>query len=168
MSALVQCALLILWYCTIVCVSVRYLNVMSALVQCALLILWYCTIVCVSVRYLNVMSALVQCALLILWYCTIVCVSVKCLSIVTLPLSVCFTKQLNNVVMSLRPGNRQWCLTKLCMKGFSTIHARNQFIFSMYIYSTVVGVRVSEHHTSMVYEKMCSTNRLTMSSPVTH
>ena len=54
-----------------------YVNVMSALVQCALLILWYCTIVCVSVRYLNVMSALVQCALLILWYCTIVCVSVR-------------------------------------------------------------------------------------------
>ena len=118
--------------------------------------------------YVNIMSALVQCVLLILWYCTIVCVSMRCLCIVTLPLSVCFTKQLNNVVMSFRPGNCQWCLTKLCVKRVNIIHVRNQFIFSMYIYSTVVGVRVSEHHTSMLYEKMCSTNRLTMSAPVTH
>ena len=65
--------------------------------------------------HVNIMSALVQCVLLILWYCTIVCVSMRCLCIVTLPLSVCFTKQLNNAVMSVRPGNCKWC-AKLCVQ----------------------------------------------------
>ena len=77
--------------------------------------------------YVNIMSALVQCVLLILWYCTIVCVSMRCLCTVTLPLSVCFTKQLNNAVMSLRLGNCQWCAI-LCVKRGSTIHVSNQDI----------------------------------------
>ena len=50
---------------------------------------------------------------------------------VTLPLCVHFTKQLNDAVMSLRPGHCQWCLIKLCEE--STIHVSNQDIFSMYI-----------------------------------
>ena len=72
-----------------------------------------------------------QCALLILWYCTIVCINMRCLCMVTLPLCARFTKQLNDAVMSLRPGYCQWCLIKLCEE--STIHVSNQDIFSMYI-----------------------------------
>ena len=49
------------------------------------------------------MSVLVQCALDILWYCTIVCISeVLVHGNFTF---VCFTKQPNNVVVSLRSGD---------------------------------------------------------------
>ena len=47
----------------------------------------------------------------------------RCLWRVTLPLSVCFMKQLNNVVMSFRLGNPQWC-AKLRMKRVN-FHAWN-------------------------------------------
>ena len=76
------------------------------------------------------MSAVVQYTLIIpLW---IVCLSVRCLCIVTLPLSGCFKKQPNNVVVSFRLSNCQRCAI-LCVKRVSTIHVSNQFIFSAYI-----------------------------------
>ena len=62
----------------------------------------------------------------ILQYCTKVCVSMRCLWIVTVPLSVCFKKQLNDVFMSFRLGNCQWCAI-LHVKGVNCHAWNNMF-----------------------------------------